>query len=167
MATDASGSWGCGAWYGSCWFQVQWDDTSRPLLILVKELLPIVLACELWGPLWTNQQILCCCDNQAVVASLRSRTSKHGHCMHMLRALAFVEAHHRFILRTVYIDMVSNHLADDLSCDNMSSFLSKVSQANRLPDHPSTPHLNLLLDPKLDWVSERWHHQFGGISERA
>ena len=167
MATDASGSWGCGAWHGSHWFQVQWDNTSRPLPILVKELLPIVLACELWGPLWTNQQILCRCDNQAVVASLRSRTSKHGHCMHMLRALAFVEVHHRFILRTVYIDTMSNHLADDLSRDNMSSFLSKVPQANRLPDHPSTPLLNLLLDPELDWVSEQWRHQFGGIFERA
>jgi hypothetical protein len=76
MATDASGSWGCGAWHGNSWFQLTWDTTSQSLPIVTKELLPIVLACELWGAKWRDQLVRCHCDNQAVVACLRSRTSK-------------------------------------------------------------------------------------------
>ena len=96
MASDASGSWGCGAWHDSRWFQVKWDAASQELPIMVKEMLPIVLACERWGPLWQNQRVICHCDNQAVVASIRSRTSKNSHCMH---ALTFIEARHRFVLQ--------------------------------------------------------------------
>ena len=74
FASDASGSWGCGAWYGKRWFQIQWTSSSLPLPIVVKELLPIVMACELWGKEWQGQLIRCHCNNQEVVACLRSRT---------------------------------------------------------------------------------------------
>ena len=33
MASDA---WGCGAWHGCNWFQLQWDERSADLLIMVK-----------------------------------------------------------------------------------------------------------------------------------
>ena len=46
MALDASGSWGCG---GHHWFQLQWDHRSAGLSIIVKELLPIILACAVWA----------------------------------------------------------------------------------------------------------------------
>ena len=45
MTSDASGSWGCGAWHGNAWFQVQWDSRAHGLSIAEKELIPIVLAC--------------------------------------------------------------------------------------------------------------------------
>ena len=111
----ASGSWGCGAWRGRKWFQLQWDERSAALPITVKELLPIVLACAVWGPVWGSHQVVCRCDNQAVVASLRSRTSRESHIMHMLRTLAFIEARHTFCLMPQYTDTKANHLADDLS----------------------------------------------------
>ena len=120
MASDASGSWGCGAWHDNKWFQPQWDVTSQEMAITAKELLPIVVACALWGPSWTDRCIRCHCDNQAVVACLRSRTI-HSHCMHMLRALAFLEAWHCFHLQPVYINTKLNHLADDLSRNNLFS----------------------------------------------
>ena len=41
IATDASGSWGCAAHWGPRWFQLPWDSRSSPLLIAVKELVPI------------------------------------------------------------------------------------------------------------------------------
>ena len=40
MASDASGSWGCEAWYGLHWFQLTWDEQSINLPIIMKELLP-------------------------------------------------------------------------------------------------------------------------------
>ena len=59
--TDASGHFGCGAWWpvtGS-WLQLQWLqahtkewEALREESILLKELLPVVLACSVWGPSW-------------------------------------------------------------------------------------------------------------------
>ena len=52
LASDASGTWGCGAWHRSHWFQVQWDQRAESLRIMAKELIPIVLACAVWSPQW-------------------------------------------------------------------------------------------------------------------
>ena len=161
MASDASGSWGCGAWHDSRWFQVKWDAASHELPIMVKEMLPIVLACERWGPLWQNQRVICHCDNQAVVASIRSRTSKNSH---LLRALTFIEARHRFVLQVEYINTKLNHLADDLSRDNLSSFILKVPEAAKTPDRPSP---SLLSHPHIDWVSQNWRRQFADIFRKV
>ena len=167
MASDASGSWGCGAWHDRSWFQLQWDERSSPLSITAKELLPIVLAVAVWGPRWNGHHVICLCDNQAVVACLRSRTSREGHIMHMLRTLAFIEAQQSFALSPRYIDTKANHLADDLSRDNLSSFRLKVphaaAEATALPCHL----LDLLLDQSLDWASPRWYQLFAGTSRTA
>ena len=160
MASDASGSWGCGAWCGTHWFQIRWDTTSENLTIVVKELLPIVVACAMWGDTWMDRRVQCHCDNQAVVAG---RTSKNSHCMHMLHALAFIEARHRFYLQPVYINTKHNHLADDLSRDILPSFLSKVPHANKIPDHLPLPLIAFLFNPDTDWISPTWNAQFSDI----
>ena len=107
------------------------------------------------------------CDNQVVVASLRSRTSRHPHCLHMLRALAFVEARHSFHLRPQYINTKVNHLADDLSRNNLPSFLTMVPRAAREPVPLPVPLLSLLLDPEVDWISPRWRRLFNDIFRTA
>ena len=82
MASDASGSWGCGAWYGTHWFQLQWNTQLAALTIMAKELLPVVLACAVWGRLGPVVTVLC--DNQAVVYSVPAVTylprSPHNAC---------------------------------------------------------------------------------------
>ena len=169
LASDASGSWGCGAYYGSHWFQLCWDRRSEGLPIMAKELLPIVLACTVWGQEWARSYmyVSCLCDNQAVVACLRSRTSRDGHCMHILRTLAFVEARHAFALRPQYISTTDNHMADDLSRDKLASFLAKVPNADTRATPLPTLLLDLLLDHSLDWTSPRWLQQFSDIFRRA
>ncbi len=160
--SDASGSWGCGAWYHEHWFQVQWGPLSQPLSITEKELIPIILAYDTWGREWQGKRILCHCDNQAVVPCLRSRrTSKQEELMHLLRCLVFVEAQLHLHLHPVYIDTRSNHLADDLSRNDAHSFLVKVPRADRCPSKVSL--LKLLLDQSADWTSPTWHRQFGAI----
>ena len=126
LTSDASGSWGCGAWHQNSWFQLQWDVRSSGLSIAEKELIPIVLAAATWGGAWQGRQVLCHCDNQVVVAGLRSRTSKHKGVMQLLRCFVFVEAHFGFYLYPSYIGTKANHLADDLSRNHLCSFLSKV-----------------------------------------
>lgn len=161
--SDASGSWGCAAWHGGAWFQVQWDVRVSSLSIAEMELIPIILACEVWGRSWAGCQVVCHCDNQAVVADLRSRTSKHKGMMHLLRCLVFVEASIQCALFPTYIDTNSNHLADDLSRNNSASFLLKVPSANRHPSPTSAPLLDLLLQQDRDWVCPTWRQHFGSI----
>ncbi len=76
MTSDASGAWGCGAWHGNSWFLVQWDNQSCDLSIAYKELIPILLAAAAWGHSWQGHRIICHCDNQVVVAGLR--TTRQG-----------------------------------------------------------------------------------------
>ena len=163
VTSDASGSWGCGAWHGNAWFQVQWDARSCDLQIAAKELIPIILACATWGEGWRGQLVTCHCDNQVVVACLRSRSSRNPVLMHMIRCLVFVEAHFCCFLQPEYINTRLNHLADDLSRDNLSSFLSKVPEAARSPVATSHLLLDLLLDPLADWISPLWRRRFSGI----
>eukprot|EP00731_Ephydatia_muelleri_P011099 Em0005g1685a len=75
FASDASGSWGCGAHTTDSWIQIRWDEQSLPFSITIKELLPIMVAAVVWGTRWRAQKVLCHCDNQAVVAILNSRSS--------------------------------------------------------------------------------------------
>ena len=44
VTSDPSGSWGCGAYSGSQWFQLQWNDNLLNKLIAVKEMVPIIIA---------------------------------------------------------------------------------------------------------------------------
>ena len=83
LASYASGTWGCGALHGSCWFQVQWDQRAAAQQIMAKELIPVVLACAVWRPKWHSHRIQCLCDNQAVVAALYSSTCRNSHRMHL------------------------------------------------------------------------------------
>ena len=148
MTSDASGVWGCGAWHGNSWFQIPWDDRSSHLSIACKELIPIVLACAAWGHNCQGHQVICHCGNQVVVAGLRSRSCRDKAVMHLLRCLVFVEAHLGCYLRPEYINTRHNHLADDLSRNHLSSFLSKVPEADRQPTPTSSHLLDLLLNPQ-------------------
>ena len=48
FASDASGSWGCGAWCGEQWWQWQWPmECSRG--IAFKELFAVVVSAAVWG----------------------------------------------------------------------------------------------------------------------
>ena len=167
LTTDASGTWGCGAWSNSAWFQLKWDNRSQQFPIVVKELIPIIIAAAVWGERWRGQLVCCRCDNQAVVAALNARSCRESHIMHMLRCLYFIEAHFQCDLRAEYISSQDNSIADDLSRNNIVSFHSKMLQADRNPTAipPSLPPL--LFDPHMDWVSPTWTQQFRSILYRA
>lgn len=167
MASDASGTRGCGAWYRNLCFQIQWDSRAHEFPITVKELIPIVAAAATWGHEWSGHRVHCHCDNQAVVACLWSRTSKHMGLMHLLRTLVFVEAHFQFHLYPLYINTHANHLADDLSRNNLPNVFSKAPQAHPSPSWVSALLLDLLLGPQVDWISPSWRHQFNATFRKA
>ena len=49
FSSDASGTWGCGAIWSTQWIQCEWQSSWTGKSIALKELLPIVLACAIWG----------------------------------------------------------------------------------------------------------------------
>ena len=56
--TDASGSWGCGAFFEGRWLQLKWSPQWSEVQIMPKELLPIVLSCVVWGPILARRKVL-------------------------------------------------------------------------------------------------------------
>ena len=83
--------------------------------------------------------------------------------MHMLRCLFFVEAYYEFELHASYISTFDNDLADDLSRNKLTSFHSKVPQAEVNPTRIPRQLIQLLYDPQMDWVSPIWTRQFQSI----
>ena len=89
LFTDASGGIGCGAWCGNQWLQYKWPQTNsfRDVPITQKEVLPVVLACAVWGEQWSSQMVQAYCDNEAAVSVLNSGYSRDPQIMHLLRCL--------------------------------------------------------------------------------
>ena len=133
VTSDASGSWGCGAYSGSLWFQLQWNDNLLNKSIAVKEMVPIIIAAAIWGRSWKGKLIICHCDNQSVVAVINSRYSRDDELMHLLRNLFFFEAIFEFHMQARHIPEVHNRLADVLLRDKLSSFLPKAFAMEQSP----------------------------------
>ena len=75
--TDASGHFGCGAVCptSGAWLQLPWPQSPpRGALrlqeesILLQELIPIILACAIWGPRWQGSLVVVHCDNMGAVS---------------------------------------------------------------------------------------------------
>ena len=101
---------------------------------------------------------MCHCDNQVVVASICSRSSRNPGLMHLIRCLVFIEARHNCFIHATYIDTRANHLADDLSRNRASHFLSKVPTANAQP----SPHYCTCC-----WIPRRTGYRGHGASGSA
>ena len=111
------------------WFQFQWPPTPSMLRchITIKELISVVFAAAVWGHLWEGKSVRFRCDNVAVVAILRSGTSKDELIMHVMRCLAFITARFNFVVSASHIRGVDN--TDALSRDNAILFHSLHPQA--------------------------------------
>ena len=124
LGSDASGSWGCGAYFGNNRFALPWS--SCPLWvevhISVKELLPIVISCAIWGGEMAGSHIRCLCDNAAVVVMINRYTSKNPLAMYLLRCLFFICARFNITLSSEHLAGIRNEAADALSRNNLSAF---------------------------------------------
>ena len=91
--TDASGSWGCGAIWGSDWLQGQWPLQWADMSIMIKELVPVLCAAAVRGHSWVGLHVLCYSDNMSVAHALNKGSSREpsGVAMHLLRTLTFFQ----------------------------------------------------------------------------
>ena len=54
IVSEASGKWGCGAFWNQHWFQLKWHESMQHTHITYKELVPVVLAAAVWGREWLD-----------------------------------------------------------------------------------------------------------------
>ena len=163
LTLDASGSWGCGAYYGTHWLQYPWSPLTKEYNITAKELLPIVLAAAVWGKKWENKSLLCRCDNEAVVHIINTGTSRDPIAMGLMRCLYFIAAKFKLIVSATHLAGKANTLADALSRNNASHFLSTFSQAPHQRTLIPAALIDLLVGTKPDWTSPSWNRMFSSI----
>ena len=87
VMSNASGSWGCGAFWKSKWLHFPWPSSLQGLPIATKELIPIVVAAALFGHecvKWRGVMVEFKVDNMAVVHVLNNAYSKDQHLMHLI-----------------------------------------------------------------------------------
>ena len=87
LCTDASGSFFCKAWSGHSRFQHFLPKCFKQQSIAVKELLPIVMACMVWGKTLSKYAVIIHCDNQVVVELINAGYCKDSHLMQLLWCL--------------------------------------------------------------------------------
>jgi hypothetical protein len=132
--SDASGSQGFGLICGSHWCSGSWSPEAKLLSIAVLEMVPIVVAAELWGHKWRRKRILFETDNEAVVHCARSWLPKDDHLARLFRRLATLGIRYSFDLKVIHIPGRLNTDADALSRGRIRSFLMRNPRANPLPD---------------------------------
>ena len=113
--TDASGNLGYAAVYGTKWFVQPWLDIHAHYHISIKELFPIVLLVEIWGPLLCNQKVLFFSDNLPVVEIVNKQSSKDKTLMRLIRRLVVAAMKFNILFKAKHIPGKHNVLADHLS----------------------------------------------------
>ena len=157
--SDASGGWGCGAYSGNSWFQLEWPPQAKDFSIAIKELFPVVISAALFGKAWSGLLVEFRVDNIAVVQVLQSTYCKEPHLMHLIRLLVFFAAHYNFWFSASHIAGELNTEADALSRDNHSLFLSQVPNAAQKPASVP-PQLVSLLTQNITWTCTAWMELF-------
>ena len=122
VTSDASGTWGCGAYEGDKWLQFAWPTTMEASHISVREMIPVVMAAALWGQYWTGKSVRFFSDNSAVVALINSGSSREN-----ISCAAFIMAKYNFVA------LGAHDLADALSRNNSHYFLSHYPQTQASP----------------------------------
>ena len=161
--SDASGSWGCGAYCNGQWFQFQWPNSMEACHISSKEMIPIVMAAMVWGSQWEGLSVRFHTDNSAVVALLNSGAVRDESLMHLMRCFSFVSAKFNFVFSACHIRGKDNVLADALSRDNLSLFLMGYPQAQLSPTPLPDALQDILILQRPDWTSLDWIRLWNSI----
>lgn len=160
LTSDASGVWGCGAYIGHEWFQMQWPRVTRQVNIATKEMVPVLFAAAIWGPRWATAHVTCRCDNAAVVAVINKGSAKDPAMMHLMRCLSFFAAHYKFSISSIHLPGVHNTAADALSRNDLVTFFCSIPQANPYPSPIPPAVVDMALLSRPDWTSDHWRRLF-------
>ena len=141
VTSDAAGSVGFGAYVGREWFAEKWPPGVEIIDISTKEMIPIVIAADIWGKCWERRRILFRTDNQAVLSTLKSGLCRDRHLAFCLRELAIRAVLGNFTFSAVFVPGKVNKAADSLSRFRFKEFRSLVPHADSAG--AKIPHLLL------------------------
>ena len=141
LYTDASGSIGYGAIFGSSWLQGTWPPAWRQFNIAVLEFYPIVAALKVWGQALCDKRVLFITDNQAIVAVINNQTTKDKKLLFLLRILVLQCLRLNIEFSALYIPSQQNAAADALSRAKNTEFFQVCPDANPLPSQVPRPFL--------------------------
>ena len=133
LFTDAAGSLGYGAIFGSHWFFGSWPSSLTNAGITFKELYPITLSLELWGPQLKDQCMTLHSDNFAVVFIINKQTSKDSLIMSLVRRLVLACMTFNILIKAVHIPGKTNVLPDLLSRLQIDRFRQLAPHMDQLP----------------------------------
>ena len=163
VTSDASGSWGCGAFWATQWFQLQWPDNMPKLHITAKELIPIVVSAAVWGKQWSASLAKVRCDNMAVVHIINTGYSRDPEVMHFMRCLHFITAQYDIRMVAEHIQGTLNTAADALSRNSLCAFQGIIPEADPNPTLIPVMLVDTLMVTKPDWLSTNWTSLFSTI----
>ena len=151
------------------WSQLKGSSSGKfgDLPITQKEVLPVVLACAVWGREWNKRQVVVHCDNEAAVVVLNSGYSRDPHIMHLLRALFFIKAWYQIDMTVCHISGKVNTVADAISRDNLALLHLQVPSADPRPVEIPCRLLQVLVEQQPDWTSVDWVHLFRSCFQRV
>ena len=137
IMSDASGSWGCAAYWNGEWFQVAWSNhlEFEQAPIAAKEAVPILVAAAVWGKRWRRVTVCSHCDDEAVMASICGNHCKQLNMAHMLHCLSmiFLEANFGFVCSANHILEVNTGIVDALSRNRLDVLCTFAPQARADP----------------------------------
>ena len=122
LYTDAAGSLGFGAVFGTKWCYGRWPDKWLGRNIAMLEFYPIVLSLYLWGDQLRNQCVLFFTDNEALVHVINKQSCRDVSLMHFVRKLVAICLKYNILFKAKHIPGIHNTLADSLSRLQVSAF---------------------------------------------
>ena len=124
LLTDASGSLGYGAVFGSHWFFGKWPDSWVGHNIIVLEMFPIVLSIAIWASQFSNRCTMFHTDNLGLIEVINKKTTKDKKLLVLLRALVLQCLKHNILFKAIHIPGLLNTKADALSRLQVTKFKS-------------------------------------------
>ena len=122
LYTDAASSKGYAAIFQSHWLMGAWSKEHAKRHITFQELLPIVLAFEVWGHQLANKCISLHSDNMAVVQILNKQSSKEANIMFLVRRFVLCCMRNNILTKAYHIPGKKNILPDLISRFQVQEF---------------------------------------------
>ena len=94
--------------YDEHWLQWEWEGSRADQQITIKELVPIVAACNVWGSEWQDKHVVVMCDNMAVVQVVTALSSKDPTIRHLLKCTYFYLASFNIQIKAKHVVGVQN-----------------------------------------------------------
>ena len=140
LYSDSAGGegFGFGIYFGGKWACSQWPENWHTLGmtkdITLLEVFPIFVALKVWGQQLKNRRLCFNCDNQAVVHTLNSMTSKNDRVMVILRMITLLCLEFNLLIKARHVPGANNGICDSISRFQMDRFRKLAPLARELPE---------------------------------